>query len=1699
MKKNIVLLLLFFFSANCFAQFSKTHYIPPVSNSNSQEPQGQFMYISCPSILPINFTINELGGNTIQGTVSRDNPYVLNIGSGFDTQFLINADDANVVKNNKGFIIEAEDQVYVTVRMTTTPQNYQAGGLVSKGLAALGTQFRIGGFTNTGIPSTNDNHFTFAGILATENNTTVNFSDVKTGVTLNNSADGDTPFSITLNRGESYVISVQGPNDANRDGLIGALISSDKPIAVNCGSVAGTNGDANNLDIGFDQIVSAERTGKEYIFIKGNGTDIMERPTIVANEDNTDVYLNGDTSVPFITLQAGDYVALNGSQYSANGNLYVSSSKNVFAYQGIGGSASQANQDVYFAPPLSCETPKKIDNIPLINEIGSNGAFSGTVAVVTEAGSTLSFIINGTAYTLTTLPAGVTAIGPTGVLGNALYETYTFQGLSGNISVYSTSQVYVSYFGSSGAATYGGFYSGFTFKPEIAFSKIDPTVDTNCIPNVKLSVNALTAFDDFQWYFNDVAIAGATGSSYIPDEIPTGKGPGFYYVKAGISACGTELISDKIPVSSCALDTDNDSVNNNVDLDIDNDGILNCTESYGNKDIDVAAAGIHSISSGDGNYINNFTLNTTETGIAAAAPFTGNADGSFVSETAAGIGNSVSEKITFTNPVSLSMEYVATAAATDLLSPNGNFILQVPVDKTITVLNPDDQLLIDTNYDGFFESGITQFSSFEIRFRLNNAVPLAAGTGTFKFFTNLVANFTYTHKNLSSDENNKATFKLTATCVPKDTDGDGIPNELDFDSDNDAIPDIVEAMGQNFAVVTFTDANGNGIEDTIEPGLGTLDTDGDGVPDYLDLDSDNDGVFDLSESGSNTADADLNGRIDGNAVGSNGYLDTLETTVDSSVINFTIRDTDGADIKDYLDLDSDNDTCFDVTEAGFIDADANGILGFGTPTTNASGVVTSTTGYTTPNPDYITPAPIAVTTPPQDQTECSTQTAIFTIATTPVDGYEWQVSTNGLSFNVITDNATYSGAATPSLQISNLTMAMDGYTYRVYLRKNGNTCGAYSAFAELNVLPIPNVPANITLVQCEDDLDGLSDFNLTEKESQISANAANETFTYFSTAAGAQTADPTVQISNPTVYNNSNGNTVWVRTQNTDQCFDTTQMNLIVSATQIPAGTSWSFAKCDDFVDTANDDHDGIATFDFSSVTADITAIIPSSTAYTITYYKNEADALAENDAAGNTLAITNISNYRNIGYPNQQSIWVRVDSSIDNACYGLGPYVTLTVEALPVPNLVTVPRACDDDPMDAVVNHSFDTSTIQSTILNGQTNITVAYFDENNNPLPSPLPNPFVTATQEITVRLTNNTTASPDGPCSDEIKIQFTVDSQPVANPVVIAPACDDLPNNNDGLFSFDTSTIESTLLGTQTGFTVKYFAADGSALSSPLPNPFTTATQDVTVIIENAVNTNCSASTVIHFVVYPLPEIEADHSDIICTGVVNESVTLYAGLVSGLGTDYSYEWSRNGVVIPGADFNTLTVNQDGVYTAKISNIMTGCFRIRTNTVVYSEIATITAIDIKDLLPNNVVTITPSGSGTYEFSIDNPYGPFQDSPIFENVSAGIHDVYVNDTNGCGIVSQQIAVVGAPLYFTPNGDGFHDTWKIKGVNAVYYKNSVVYIFDRYGKLLKEIPSGFDEGWDGTYNGSYLPADDYWYLLKLDDGRVARGHFALKR
>ena len=143
------------------------------------------------------------------------------------------------------------------------------------------------------------------------------------------------------------------------------------------------------------------------------------------------------------------------------------------------------------------------------------------------------------------------------------------------------------------------------------------------------------------------------------------------------------------------------------------------------------------------------------------------------------------------------------------------------------------------------------------------------------------------------------------------------------------------------------------------------------------------------------------------------------------------------------------------------------------------------------------------------------------------------------------------------------------------------------------------------------------------------------------------------------------------------------------------------------------------------------------------------------------------------------------------------------------------------------------------------------------------------------------------------------------------------------------------------------------------------------------------------------------------------------------------------------------------------------------------------------------NSITINVSGPGDYEYSLDDATNFWQDSNIFDKVPAGIHEVFINDKNGCGVVSKVVAVVGIPKYFTPNNDSYNDLWGIKGMEK--YPTAYVQIFDRYGKLIKYLNKN-NPYWDGTFNGYQLPANDYWYIIKLEDGKPEiRGHFTLKR
>jgi gliding motility-associated-like protein len=665
--------------------------------------------------------------------------------------------------------------------------------------------------------------------------------------------------------------------------------------------------------------------------------------------------------------------------------------------------------------------------------------------------------------------------------------------------------------------------------------------------------------------------------------------------------------------------------------------------------------------------------------------------------------------------------------------------------------------------------------------------------------------------------------------------------------------------------------------------------------------------------------------------------------------------------------------------------------------------------------------------------------------------------------------------------------------YVKMFNKTNNSCDATTSF-NVEVFKLPTINSPVVLKQCDDNTDGFSAFNLTEVENEISTNASNLTFTYFKTLADANSNNTANKILNTTTYINQNVSTdkVWASVENNNGCYSVAEIDLIVSTTGIPVSFQKVFYECDDFVDAVNNEKDGITAFNFSSVTQDIKNIFPVGQQLIINYYRNEADALAEENP------ILDTANYRNIGYPTTQTIYVRVDSKLDNDCLGLGGHITLNVEPIPIANPVTINRQCDDD-FDGF--YPFDTAIIEATVLNGQTGMQVSYIDENGNALPSPLPNPFLTNSQTITIRVTDRTSNDPDGACDTETTLEFTVDKKPVANPVTDFMECDD---DVDGLFPFDTATIETTILNGQTGMLVSYMDENGNSLSSPLPNPFLTGSTTITAKVENELNGNCAATTIINFVVHPKPEFELDEQAIVCLNILPKQLSIS----NPKEDNYSFTWTNEqGVEIsnqPQAE-----IAQGGIYTV-IATSINGCKSYPQEIkVLESNIATITTeqIEITDDATNNIISIETSslGIGDYEYAIQKdgePIGFYQEEPIFENISAGIYTVYVRDKNNCGSVAVDVSVIGYPKFFTPNNDGHNDYWNVIGVNSNFYSNSFIYIYNRFGKLIIKVDPT-TQGWDGYFNGAQLPSSDYWFTVELVDikgsRKIRKGHFSLIR
>ncbi len=327
-----------------------------------------------------------------------------------------------------------------------------------------------------------------------------------------------------------------------------------------------------------------------------------------------------------------------------------------------------------------------------------------------------------------------------------------------------------------------------------------------------------------------------------------------------------------------------------------------------------------------------------------------------------------------------------------------------------------------------------------------------------------------------------------------------------------------------------------------------------------------------------------------------------------------------------------------------------------------------------------------------------------------------------------------------------------------------------------------------------------------------------------------------------------------------------------------------------------------------------------------------------------------------------------------------------------------------------------------------------------------------------------------------------------------------CDD-DGIEDGFHIFNLNDANNDIVnGLPTGLNISYYETYNDALleiNNLSANYTNTIPYSQTVFARVENTNNCYGISEVLLTVNELPDIETEGLEYYCLNNFPNTIEINAALINDSPNNYTYNWTN------GENSYEIDINAVGTYNVTVTNTY-GCSKSRIITIEPSNTATfeMPAFDVKDGIQNNTVTVFVSGEGIYQYSLldenNNTIKSYQDSSLFENVYPGIYKVLVKDIkNNCGVINENVSVIGFPKFFTPNNDGVNDTWQILGVSEMFQPNTKIQIFDRFGKLLKEIsPTGI--GWNGILNGQVLPADDYWFAVKLQDGRIFKNHFTLK-
>ncbi|MBC7641474.1 MAG: T9SS type B sorting domain-containing protein, partial [Flavobacterium sp.] len=347
----------------------------------------------------------------------------------------------------------------------------------------------------------------------------------------------------------------------------------------------------------------------------------------------------------------------------------------------------------------------------------------------------------------------------------------------------------------------------------------------------------------------------------------------------------------------------------------------------------------------------------------------------------------------------------------------------------------------------------------------------------------------------------------------------------------------------------------------------------------------------------------------------------------------------------------------------------------------------------------------------------------------------------------------------------------------------------------------------------------------------------------------------------------------------------------------------------------------------------------------------------------------------------------------------------------------------------------------------------------------------------------------------CSQTISgtAQIAINQSPIASFSGAVNYCSGKPLNislisNIPGTTFTWAVVENGISGATpgTGNTINHIlianAVDGNAIYT------------ITPTYNGCVGTIIQIIVTIHALPKPILT-----NGVICLNSSSLPSSQFYTLSTGLNSmDYSFEWFLNSVIIPSASTSSFKANQVGNYSVIATNILTGCNSGIVFASVTESIKGESLIIDQTAFFNDQPTVTVTvvgGDGPFSYQIDD--AEFQSSNVFSAVPSGSHTINVVDETFCTNLTTSTTIINYPHFFTPNGDGFHDYWNIDGLSST----SKILIFDRFGKLIKQIFTN-SNGWDGTFEGQAIFADNYWFVINyIENGleKIFKAHFALKR